>query len=436
MTEYSKGLAPWLERARALDAADPMARWRAEFSQPEPVDGQEPVYLCGNSLGLMPLSAAKRVGETLRDWANFAVQGHFKGEHPWMPYHHEARESLARLVGAKPDEVVAMNTLTANLHFLMASFFVPSGKRQKILIEKDAFPSDRYAVRSQLHWHGLDPETDLIDWPGSNDDGTLDVADLAAILAEHGDDIALMLLPGVQYLSGQVLDMASLAELAERHGIVLGLDLAHAIGNVPLSLHDQGVDFAAWCSYKYLNAGPGAVAGAFIHERHFADESRPRLLGWWGNHERSRLKMQRDYEPAPGADAWAVSNQPILALAPVMASLEIFDAAGLLALRKKSITQTAFLADMLRDQFDGRLRIITPDEQDARGCQLSLVVADDNMNPRALFDELEARLVIGDWREPDVIRVAPTPLYNNFSELVEFGARVHDAFSAVHRNSP
>ncbi|MEM7277375.1 MAG: kynureninase [Pseudomonadota bacterium] len=417
-TARAKALIAAAKEAAALDARDSLASYRSEFAHPAPVNGNETVYLCGNSLGLMPIKAAQRVKDTLSDWGEYAVRGHFEGEHPWMPYHHEARHGLARLCGALDDEVVAMNTLTLNLHLMMVSFYRPEGRRRKILIERDAFPSDRFAVRSQIFWHGNNPDTDLIEWRERDSDGKLYLEDLESLLDEHGAEIDLMLLPGVQYYSGQVLDIEALSQLAKRHGIRLGLDLAHAIGNVELQLHDLEIDFAAFCTYKYLNSGPGAIGGVFVHQRHFATDGQPRLLGWWGNNETTRFKMAPDYDRAPGANAWQLSNQPILALAPLMESLELFSAAGMPALRKKSVTLTAFLERLLDQHFSSALASITPRNANERGCQLSLVVNDPKVNARKLFKTLEAQNVIGDWREPNVIRVAPTPLYNRFSDAV------------------
>ncbi len=428
-TARANSLIVAAKEAASLDAKDPLASYRAEFAHPAPVNGNETIYLCGNSLGLMPKKAAERVKDTLTDWGKYAVRGHFEGEHPWMPYHHEARYGLARLCGARDDEVVAMNTLTLNLHLMMVSFYRPAGRRRKILIERDAFPSDRFAVRSQIFWHGNDPDTDLIEWRERDSDGKLYLEDLESLLDEHGAEIDLMLLPGVQYYSGQVLDIEALSQLAKRHGIKLGLDLAHAIGNVELQLHDLEIDFAAFCTYKYLNSGPGAIGGVFVHQRHFATDGQPRLLGWWGNDEKTRFNMSAEYDRAPGADAWQLSNQPILALAPLMESLELFSAASMPALRKKSVALTGFLERLLDQHFSSSLASITPRDANERGCQLSLVVNDPKVNARELFRTLEAQNVVGDWREPNVIRVAPTPLYNRFSDAVSLCQKLDAALA-------
>jgi kynureninase len=403
--------------AKSLDAQDPLRAFRGEFNFPRARDGRNCVYLCGNSLGLQPKRAEKFVNEELEDWATLGVEGHFKARRPWMPYHRQVTGSLATLVGAKPAEVVGMNTLTVNLHLMMTSFYRPTTERYKILIESTAFPSDRFAVMSQLRLHGFDPASDLIEWnPAAN--AALQLNDLAGILQQQGNTIALLLLPGVQYYSGQVLDMAALCRLAADHGCRIGLDLAHAVGNVLLELHDWAPDFAAWCSYKYLNAGPGAIGGAFVHERHLDSDSIGTLLGWWGHDEATRFRMANTFTPARGAELWQLSNPPILSFAPVVASLQIFREAGMDRLREKSVRLTSYLADLLQQRFAGRVVSITP--ADSRGCQLSLQVVDTAVNARAVFRTLERQNVMADWREPNVIRVAPVPLYNSFEDVFDF----------------
>lgn len=402
--------------AQALDASDPLRGFRERFFWPKDQRGEPLVYLCGNSLGLQPHAAAEQVQSVLDDWASMAVLGHFSGENPWLSYCDQAVPGLSRLIGCHADEVVAMNTLTVNLNLLMLSFFQPTDRRYKILIEKDAFPSDRYAVQSQLALHGLDPDQALVEW-AAGDDG-LETDALEALL-KNDDAIALMILPGVQYLSGEVLDMPAIGALARRYGVTLGLDLAHAIGNVPMQMHDWQVDFAVFCTYKYLNAGPGAVAGAFIHRRHH-DSGLPRLHGWWGNKESSRFLMRDTFEPAPGADAWQQSNSPVLSLAPVIASLRLFDEAGFDALRDKSIRLTGYLRERLEQAFAAHLEILTPRATDRQGCQLSIALKADADAGRALFKRIEQAGVIGDWREPNVIRVAPAPLYNSFEDVERF----------------
>jgi len=415
------------EFAQACDREDALAAFRGQFNFPVEKDGRAPIYLCGNSLGLQPQLAVDYVNEELANWHHYAVDGHFHTAHPWVTYHRRAVSGFVALTGARESEVIAMNTLTVNLHILMASFYRPEGKRRKILIEAGAFPSDQYAAASQLRLHGFDPASDLLLWAPREGKLHLETDDLAAMLEREGDEIALLLLPGVQYYTGQVLDMATICELGAMHGCVVGLDLAHAVGNVPLSLHEWGPDFASWCTYKYLNAGPGAIAGAFVHERHH-DNGRF-LHGWWGNRLETRFKMRPDFEAAVGAEAWQMSNPPILALAPVVASLHLFEQAGFDALRSKSLQLTAYLDWLVEKRFGAQIGTITPEE--ARGCQLSLVVRDRSIDARGLFDKLCELNVTGDWRYPDVIRVAPVPLYNSFEDAYEFAERLGMALSAI-----
>ena len=419
------------ECARSLDEADQLANFREQFNFPDDRDGRNNIYVCGNSLGLQPKKAVQYVTEVMSDWATLGINGHFKAARPWMQYHRLAADGFSSLTGANKNEVVAMNTLTVNLHVLMASFYKPQGKRNKIVIESTAFPSDYYAVTSQLQLHGLDPAECLVEWK-PRDDELLYTEDLQQILDQQGDDIALLLLPGVQYYSGQVLDMEELCRLAREAGCHIGLDLAHAIGNVPMSLHDWAPDFAAWCTYKYLNSGPGAIAGAFVHSRHLDRDDVDQLAGWWGNDEATRFRMAREFEPAAGADRWQLSNPPILSLAPVLASLEVFSAAGLDALQRKSVQQTAYLKWLLEDGFSGQVDTITPFA--ARGCQLSLVITDTELDARRVYEALESLHVTGDWREPNVIRVAPVPLYNSFEDIYEFSQRLRVAIGADRRN--
>lgn len=412
------------ECAAALDAADTLHKLRDEFLIPRDNQGKPVVYLCGNSLGLQSRAAGQFVREELEDWAALGVDGHFRARRPWLPYHRQATTGLAELCGALPAEVVAMNTLTVNLHLLMASFYRPSGKRHRILIESTAFPSDRFAAESQLRFHGHDPRSALLEWRPRADE-QLWLEDLQALINAHRDEIALLLLPGVQYYNGQVLDMGAICDMARSAGCRVGFDLAHAIGNVPLKLHDWSPDFAAWCSYKYLNGGPGAVAGAFVHERHLGGDASHTLLGWWGNRETSRFKMAPAFEPADTAELWQLSNPPIFSLAPVVASLDIFQNAGMPALRAKSEKLTKYLDFLLDEKLGDRVHAITPAA--ARGCQLSLKVTDPQRQARAIFERLEARQVVADWREPNVIRVAPVPLYNTFNDVFEFVVRLQDA---------
>jgi kynureninase len=416
--------------AEARDRKDPLATFRDQFHFPVARNGYDPVYLCGNSLGLQPKLAGKYVVEELSSWRDHAVDGHFDGTRPWLSYHRRATDGFAELTGALPAEVVAMNTLTVNLHLLMASFYRPTKERYKIVVEAKAFPSDRYAAASQLRMAGFDAEDGLLEWPAANDDGRLNIRDLETLLAREGDRVALLLLPGVQYYTGQVLDMARICSLGREAGCYVGLDLAHAIGNVGLRLHDWAPDFAAWCTYKYLNAGPGAIAGAFVAERHFDDEAIRQLHGWWGHEEETRFLMRPAFTPARGAELWQMSNPPVLSLAPVIASLEIFRQAELPRLVEKSKALTGYLDWLVSRRFGGQIGTITPPRE--RGAQLSLVVRDPTIDAKSLFDALCALNVTGDWREPDVIRVAPAPLYNSFADVFEFAERLGHALGELH----
>jgi len=405
--------------ALALDAADPLRPFRAEFLIPRHRD-RDQTYFVGNSLGLQPRGARAHVLEVLDKWAGEAVEGHFRGDTGWMNYHGLVREPLARLVGALPQEVVAMNTLTVNLHLMLASFYRPAGERTAILVEAGAFPSDRYAVESQIRMHGLDPASALVEVEPDEPDGTISMAAIERAIAGHGPRLALVLWPGVQYRTGQAFDLAEIARLAHAQGAVAGFDLAHAVGNLPLALHDSGADFAVWCHYKYVNAGPGAVAGCFVHERH-GHSGLPRLAGWWGHDAATRFRMAPEFVPAAGAEGWQLSNPPVLALAPLRASLEQFDRAGGMAvLRAKSEKLTGFLDALIRQRLAGTLEIVTPAEPVRRGAQLSLRVAGGRERGRELFDYLRDTGILGDWREPDVIRIAPAPLYNRYADVLRF----------------
>ncbi|HET8554548.1 MAG TPA: kynureninase [Rhodanobacteraceae bacterium] len=402
--------------ARARDAADPLRHFRDEFLIP-PHAGGDSLYFCGNSLGLQPRGVREAVLAELDDWSRLGVEGHFHGELPWMTYHEYVRDHLAEVVGAQPGEVVAMNTLGVNLHLMMVSFYRPTAERPAILMEAGAFPTDRYALASQIRFHGFDPERDLIELEGDEADGTLSMAAIEHALAEHGSRAALVMLPGVQYRNGQAFDLKAISELAHRHGCVVGFDLAHAVGNLPLQLHDSGADFAVWCSYKYLNAGPGAVGGAFVHERH-AQAELPRFAGWWGHDKATRFQMGPEFVPTAGADGWQLSNPPILALAPLRISLKQFHRAGMSRLRAKSLDLTGYLEWLVDTQLAGILDIATPRDPERRGAQLSIRVIGGRERGRALFDYLTAHGIIGDWREPDVIRIAPTPMYNRYGDCL------------------
>ncbi|HWM27835.1 MAG TPA: kynureninase, partial [Woeseiaceae bacterium] len=403
--------------ALSMDAADQLASFRECFNFPDGEHGLGPVYLCGHSLGLQPKDAVSYVQEELDDWARLGVEGHFRSRRPWLPYHRFATAGLAALAGANDKEVVAMNTLTVNLHLLMATFYRPTAARHKILIESTAFPSDRFAAMSQIRLKGFDPSEALLEWRPRDGDQLLCVEDLQRILDDCSGEIALLLLPGVQYYNGQLLDMQDLCQRARASGCLIGLDLAHAIGNVPLLLHDWAPDFAAWCSYKYMNGGPGAVGGAFVHARHLDGDGSAQLLGWWGHAEESRFEMAPTFAPAKGAELWQLSNPPILSLAPVLASLKIFEEAGIDRLREKSLRLTAYLAWLLEERLGDDVRPITPAA--ARGSQLSLTVTGRRLDARDVFGKLARQDVFADWREPNVIRVAAAPLYNSFADIFD-----------------
>jgi kynureninase len=412
------------EHALALDAADPLRHFRDEFHLPLH-DGAPQAYFVGNSLGLQPKGARAHVEEVLDKWAREAVEGHFTGSAQWMPYHELVRDPLARVVGAQPSEVVAMNSLTANLHFMLVSFYRPTRERPVLLMEAGAFPSDRYALESQARFHGFDPAEALIEVEPDNADGTFSMAAIERAIAEHGPRLAAIVWPGVQYRTGQAFDLKEIARLGHAAGAMVGFDLAHAVGNLPLRLHDADADFAVWCHYKYMNAGPGAVAGCFVHERHARTE-RPRFAGWWGNDASVRFRMGPQFSPTPGADGWQLSNPPILGLAPLRASLEQFDRATLPALRAKSEALTGYLEALMDTDLRDVLQVATPREPERRGCQLSIRVIGGRERGRDLFDFLAARGVLGDWREPDVIRISPVPLYNTFADVLRFARTVRE----------
>jgi kynureninase len=405
------------EFALQMDRQDSLQSFRERFHIPRDARGEPLIYFVGNSLGLMPKATRQSVEQELDDWAKFAVDGHFAAATPWYSYHETLREPAARLVGALPHEVVCMNSLTVNLHLLMATFYRPTKTRCKILMEEPAFPSDTYAIKSQMVHHGVKPDECLVLARPREGEATIREEDIEAILDKEGNEIALVLFAGVNFFTGQLFDIAAITAVAQRKGCIVGIDLAHAAGNAPLELHDWKVDFAAWCSYKYLNAGPGAVAGAYVHEHHTRNRDLPRFAGWWGNDPATRFRMQLepDFVPVQSADAWQISNPPILAMAPLRTSLAIFDeAGGIGAVREKSIRLTNYFQFLL-DRAPSRLfTVITPRETEQRGCQLSILVHE---HPKELFEKLEAAGVKTDFREPNVIRAAPVPLYNTFHEV-------------------
>ena len=407
--------------ADQLDLADSLASFRDRFHIPKHTNGDQ-IYLCGNSLGLQPKSVKSVLQQELDDWAALGVEGHFHAKHPWMPYHSELRDLLAENVGAKPVEVVAMNSLTVNLHLLMVSFYRPNAERPAIIIEQGAFPSDRYAVESQIRFHGFDPSDCLIEISADPDSGLIPTNALENCLREHGHRVALILWPGVQYRTGQAFDLKAIADLGHFYGCQVGFDLAHAAGNLPLQLHDSGADFAAWCSYKYLNSGPGNVSGIFVHERYADRPDLHRFAGWWGHSEAERFKMEKGFQPMHGADGWQLACSNVLSLAVHQASLDLFQEAGMPAIREKSIQLTGYLEYLIEEISgdSGVLEIITPKNPAERGCQLSLLI---HKGGKAVFDEWYGQGVVGDWRNPNVIRLAPAPLYTSFEDVYRF-ARV------------
>lgn len=406
------------ECALSLDRHDALSRFREEFYLPTQANGKQEIYFCGNSLGLQPRRVGVYVNEFLQDWAAKGVRGHFEGTHPWLPYHEFLTEGLAKLAGAQPVEVVAMNSLTVNLHLMMVSFYRPTATRYKILIEDHAFPSDTYAVESHLLYRGLKPERALVKIAPRSGEELIREEDLFRVIEKEGPSLALILLPGVQYYTGQVLSMADIVRYGHGVGAIVGLDLAHAIGNVVLKLHEWNVDFAAWCSYKYLNSGAGSVAGCFIHDRHVKDVAIPRFAGWWGHDKATRFQMGSEFHPIPTAEGWQLSNPPILSLAAIRASLDVFrEAGGMLVLREKSERLTSYLEYLLLAECAGLIDIITPTEPARRGCQLSLSLRNSG---KQVYHRLDEAGVACDWREPNVIRVAPVPLYNTFEEVYCF----------------
>jgi kynureninase len=406
--------------ALQLDAEDSLRDFREKFYLPLGKDGKPLIYFAGNSLGLMPKTARGTVEEELDNWAKFGVDAHHTAGTPWYTYHEALREPTARLVGAKPLEVICMNSLTVNLHLMMATFYRPTKSRFKILMEEPAFPSDTYAIKTQIAHHGFDPNETVVLARPRKDKFTIQTEDIVDLIEKHANGLAVVMLAGVNFFTGQLFDIERITAAAQEHGIFAGFDLAHAAGNVPLALHNWNVDFAVWCSYKYLNAGPGAVAGAFVHERHATDTKLPRFAGWFGNdpNTRFRLHLEPEFVPVASADGWQISNPPIFSMAPLRTSLAIFDSAGGMdPLRVKSIRLTGYLEFLLANIGSKKFTVITPREPEARGCQLSILAHE---YPRDLLKELGVAGVKCDFREPNVIRVAPTPLYNTFHEVWRF----------------
>ncbi|MFY0712839.1 kynureninase [Seonamhaeicola sp. NFXS20] len=423
MSTYKLGL----DYALKLDQNDPIAHFRNKFHIPKNKEGNELIYMTGNSLGLQPKQTKAYVNQELEDWANLGVEGHFEAKNPWLSYHEFLTKSMAKVVGAKPIEVVVMNTLTANLHFMMVSFYKPTKTRYKILIESDAFPSDKYAVESQLRHHGFDDKEGLVLWKPRKNEELLRYEDLENILNQHGNEIALILIGGVNYYTGQFFNLKRITELGHKHGCMVGFDCAHGAGNVKLNLHDSGADFAVWCSYKYLNSGPGSLAGCFVHEKHAYKKDLNRFTGWWSHNKKTRFKMRDEFDQLPGAEGWQLSNPPILSMAAIKASLDLFDDVGFDKLVEKSKKLTGYLEFLLKNLGEDVIQIITPQSPEERGCQLSIQVKKAD---KALHNKLTKAGVISDWREPDVIRCAPVPLYNSFKDVYNLVERLKGILNA------
>ena len=405
------------EFATEMDQSDPLRKYRNDFYFPKHSDGNEAIYLCGNSLGLQPKSAKSHIEAVLDDWRYLGVKGHFEGKNPFATYHEGLGEKMAKIVGAQKNEVVAMNSLTVNLHFMMVSFYNPTKERFKILIEKNAFPSDQYAVKSQIEFHGFDVEEGLIEIEPRNGEDLIRTEDILKAISENGNEIALIMIGGLNYYTGQAFEMKKITKAGHDMGCTVGFDLAHGAGNLELSLHDWDVDFAVWCTYKYMNSGPGGIAGCFVHDRHIKRKDIPRFAGWWGHDKATRFLMDDTFVPISSAEGWQMSNETVLSMAALKASLEIFDEVGMKALIQKSMLLTAYLEYLIENMDTDRIQIISPKKPESRGAQLSIRVVNSD---RSLFKKISDKGVIADWREPDVIRIAPAPLYNNFSDVFNF----------------
>jgi len=424
-----------IESASAMDAADVLAGFRDEFYFPV-INGRPVLYFCGNSLGLQPRNARKYVEKELDDWAKWGVEGHFNAATPWFSYHEFLREPMAKIAGAHPDEVVVMNSLTTNLHLMMISFYRPDKKRYRIICEGGAFPSDQYALASQVKLHGLDPKDAIIELFPEQGKTYIETTQVTDAIHKHRDELALVMIGGVNYYSGQLFDMKTITAATHEAGAMAGFDLAHAAGNVSLELHDWNVDFAVWCSYKYLNAGPGGVAAAFVHRRHTGNPELVRLAGWWGNDPEKRFSMPKEFVPANSADAWQLSNAPVLPMAVLRASLDLFSKAGMERLTNKSRTLTAYMESVIlsairRNNCSGEVRIITPADEKQRGCQLSVQF---NRHGKEVYDFLTESNVFGDWRSPDVIRFAPVPLYNSYTDVYRCGELLNEALAVFKKD--
>jgi kynureninase len=405
-----------LDFAKSLDNKDKLRFYRSQFFFPRDKNSKPKLYFCGNSLGLQPKNAKPYVDEVFQDWQDYGVDGHTEAKNPWLPYHEFLSKSMAKIVGAKDSEVIIMNTLSVNLHMMMISFYKPTQNKRKILIEADAFPSDLYGVQSQLKFHGFDPKKDLVLWkPKENQQYYLE--DFDALVEKHKDELALVLIGNTNYYTGQFFDMQHITEKCQFSGITIGFDLAHGVGNIQPNLHEIGADFAVWCTYKYLNSGPGSLGGCFVHEKHHKTKDIPRFEGWWGHDKSTRFNMRQAFNPIESAEAWQLSNPPILSMAAVRASLDLFEEAGFENILNKSKTLTGYLEFLLNDLKDENINIITPKNPDERGCQLSIQFLDAD---KSLFNKLTDAGVVADWREPQVIRIAPAPLYNSFEDVYHF----------------
>ena len=422
MFNYKLGL----EYALQQDQQDKLASFRNRFHIPRDENGKEWLYFTGNSLGLQPKSTRDYINQELEDWANLGVEGHFYSKNPWLNYHELLTDSMAKIVGAKPIEVVVMDTLTTNLHLLMVSFYQPTNNTYKIVIESDAFPSDRYAVKTQMEFHGFNADDGIIEWKPRKGEELLNIEDLETILEEKGDEIALLLIGGVNYYTGQFLNIKKIADIGHAKNCMVGIDLAHGAGNIMPELHDSGVDFAAWCTYKYLNSGPGSLAGLFVHEKHAYNKDLKRFAGWWSHNKATRFNMRQPLDIIPGAEGWQLSNPPILSMAAIKASLDMFDEVGMDLLREKSIKLTGYLEFLLNELNNEKIKIITPSNPEERGCQLSIKVKEAD---KSLHQKLTEANIITDWREPDVIRCAPTPLYNTFEDVYRMVEKLKDILS-------
>jgi len=407
--QYQNSLA----YAKQQDKEDKISYLRNRFHIPKDKNGNDWLYFTGNSLGLQPKSTKEYINQELEDWANLGVEGHFEAKNPWLDYHELLTDKMAKIVGAKPVEVVIMNTLTTNLHLLMVSFYRPTKSKYKIVIESDAFPSDRYAVQSQLKFHGFSAD-DIIEWKPRKDEQLLRIEDLEEIVSKQGDEIALLLIGGVNYYTGQFLDLKKIAEIGHSKNCIVGIDLAHGAGNIQPNLHDSGVDFAAWCTYKYLNSGPGSLAGLFVHERHAENKELPRFAGWWNHNKETRFNMRQPFDVMQGAEGWQLSNPPILSMAAIKASLDLFDEIGMDVLREKSEKMTGYFEFLINQVSSEDIKIITPKNPKERGCQLSIQVKNAD---KSLHKKLTQNNIITDWREPDVIRCAPIPMYTSFEDV-------------------